>query len=82
MRYSRLGDTGLLVSRLSFDSMTFGQGDGRGAARRSLPLDETLDAFETLVRDGKVRYTGFSELAGVDGSTPDPDDARDSALEQ
>jgi aryl-alcohol dehydrogenase-like predicted oxidoreductase len=28
------------------------------------PLDETLEAFDSLVRAGKVRYVGISNFAG------------------
>jgi diketogulonate reductase-like aldo/keto reductase len=30
--------------------------------RGSVPLDETLEAFDTLVRDGKIRYWGVSNF--------------------
>src|SRR5690242_18536542 len=32
MQYARLGDTGLVVSRLAFGAMTFGSGEGAAAA--------------------------------------------------
>jgi aryl-alcohol dehydrogenase-like predicted oxidoreductase len=40
MKYSRLGDTGLIVSRLSFGSMTFGPGDGKGASSAVYKVDQ------------------------------------------
>jgi aryl-alcohol dehydrogenase-like predicted oxidoreductase len=40
MKYSRLGETGLIVSRLSFGSMTFGPGEGKGAAAAVYKVDQ------------------------------------------
>jgi len=64
MQYSRLGDTGLIVSRLAFGAMTFGTGKGPFAAVSKVGpelanqiIGKTLDAginfFNTA--DG---YTG------------------------
>lgn len=39
MLYSRLGDTGLVVSRLSLGTMTFGEGSGNKAIARTGPED-------------------------------------------
>jgi diketogulonate reductase-like aldo/keto reductase len=44
-----------------------------------IPLEETIDAFETLVGEGKIRYWGVSnfdvgdmqELADLGGKTVD-----------
>lgn len=41
MLYSRLGDTGLVVSRLSLGTMTFGEGSGNKAIARTRPEDAT-----------------------------------------
>jgi len=40
MKYSRLGETGLIVSRLSFGTMTFGAGDGKSASSAVYKVDQ------------------------------------------
>jgi aryl-alcohol dehydrogenase-like predicted oxidoreductase len=65
MQYARLGDTGLIVSRLALGSMTFGtikQGPFASAYKVDAltPIEETIEALEDVVRQGKVRYIGFS----------------------
>lgn len=39
MQYTRLGNTGLIVSRFAFGAMTFGSADGRMAAVHNVPQD-------------------------------------------
>jgi aryl-alcohol dehydrogenase-like predicted oxidoreductase len=40
MKYSRLGDTGLVVSKLSFGCMTFGSGEGQGIMSAVYRIDQ------------------------------------------
>src|SRR5262245_36399942 len=55
MKYSRLGDTGLIVSRLSLGSMTFGPGEGKGTAAAVYKVDQA----------GADRLVGQALDAGV-----------------
>src|SRR5690349_7180145 len=64
MQYARLGDTGLVVSRLSFGAMTFGKSTGIFASVAK--VDETL-AHEMIARtlDAGINY--FNTADGYTG---------------
>ena len=68
MQYSRLGNTGLVVSRLAFGAMTFGSSPGLFAAiskvGQSLAnqiVGKTLDAGVNLFNTADVYTEGQSE---------------------
>ena len=61
MQYSKLGNTGLIVSRLSFGAMTFGKGAGLFASVSKVEedaaqtmigkaLDAGINFFDTAIR--------------------------------
>jgi aryl-alcohol dehydrogenase-like predicted oxidoreductase len=68
MRYARLGNTGLVVSRLSFGSMTFGSGQGpmsqvwkTGQAEADILVARCLDAGVNLFDSADAYAGGESE---------------------
>ncbi|MBI4425779.1 MAG: aldo/keto reductase [Elusimicrobia bacterium] len=68
MRYARLGDTGLVVSRLSFGSMTFGSGQGpmghvwrTGQKEATALVGRCLDAGVNLFDSADMYAAGESE---------------------
>ncbi len=63
MLYTRLGDTGLIVSRLAFGAMTFGSGSGRMAAIAKV----NLEAARQLV--GKSLDAGVNYFNTADAYT-------------
>src|SRR5262249_19208606 len=63
MQYSRLGDTGLIVSRLAFGAMTFGRWKG--------PF-EAISKVDSALADqiiGKTRDAGINFFNTADGYT-------------
>jgi aryl-alcohol dehydrogenase-like predicted oxidoreductase len=67
MQYARLGDTGLVVSRLAFGSMTFGSGAG-GPFASVIKVDQTT-ASDLVARaiDGGVNFFNSADVyAGGD----------------
>ena len=68
MQYARLGETGLIVSRLALGSMTFGAGagrrSGRDMGRRSL-------VAKRVVLVAKKTWTAFEPTATI---LPTPSD--------
>jgi aryl-alcohol dehydrogenase-like predicted oxidoreductase len=66
MLYSTLGDTGLIVSRLAFGAMTFGQGKGKMAAIYKLGQSEA-DAIVSTAIDAGVNFFNTADIyAGGD----------------
>jgi aryl-alcohol dehydrogenase-like predicted oxidoreductase len=66
MLYSTLGDTGLIVSRLAFGAMTFGQGKGKMAAIYKLGQNEA-DAIVSTAIDAGVNFFNTADIyAGGD----------------
>lgn len=69
MRYTRLGNTGLLVSRLGLGTMSFGGGDhdfwkvlgGLGDIESGKMLDAALDAGVNLIDTANIYSDGESE---------------------
>lgn len=69
MRYTRLGNTGLLVSRLGLGTMSFGGGDhdfwkvlgGLGDTESGKMLDAVLDAGVNLIDTANIYSDGESE---------------------
>jgi aryl-alcohol dehydrogenase-like predicted oxidoreductase len=68
MLYSTLGDTGLIISRLAFGAMTFGEGRGRMAAIYKLGQDDAnalvgaaIDAGINFFNSADVYANGASE---------------------
>ncbi|WUD71164.1 aldo/keto reductase [Streptomyces sp. NBC_00510] len=69
MRYTRLGNTGLLVSRLGLGTMSFGGGDhdfwkvlgGLGDTESGNMLDAALDAGVNLIDTANIYSDGESE---------------------
>lgn len=68
MKYARLGDTGLIVSRLSFGSMTFGSGQGpmghvwkAGQREADALVNRCLDAGINLFDSADMYASGESE---------------------
>ncbi len=61
MLYSTLGDTGLIVSRLAFGAMTFGQGKGRMAAIFKLGQSEA-DAIVSAAIDAGVNFFNTADV--------------------
>ncbi len=67
MLYSRLGDTGLIVSRLSLGTMTFGEGGGNPAIARTDPaaadalLGRAIDAGINFIDTADIYSDGQSE---------------------
>jgi aryl-alcohol dehydrogenase-like predicted oxidoreductase len=61
MQYARLGDTGLIVSRLAFGSMTFGSGSGPFA---SVSKVDQSGANELIARalDGGINYFNSADV--------------------
>jgi aryl-alcohol dehydrogenase-like predicted oxidoreductase len=61
MQYARLGDTGLIVSRLSFGSMTFGSGSGPFA---SVSKVDQRGANELVARaiDGGINFFNSADV--------------------
>jgi aryl-alcohol dehydrogenase-like predicted oxidoreductase len=69
MKYTRLGDTGLVVSRLAFGSMTFGSGQGpmgnvwkTGEREARELVDRCLDAGVNLFDSADMYAGGESEI--------------------
>lgn len=69
MKYARLGDTGLVVSRLSFGSMTFGSGEGpmgniwkTGQKDADALIGRCLDAGINLFDSADMYAGGQSEV--------------------
>jgi aryl-alcohol dehydrogenase-like predicted oxidoreductase len=69
MKYARLGDTGLIVSRLSFGSMTFGSGQGpmgnvwkAGQKEADALVGRCLDAGVNLFDTADMYAAGESEI--------------------
>jgi aryl-alcohol dehydrogenase-like predicted oxidoreductase len=61
MQYSRLGDTGLIVSRLAFGSMTFGTGTGVFAS--TYKVDQAnADAIVAGALDGGVNFFNTADV--------------------
>ena len=54
MEYTRLGDTGLRISRLALGCMSYGD--------PATPAAETMEALHDTVKAGKVRYIGASSM--------------------
>jgi aryl-alcohol dehydrogenase-like predicted oxidoreductase len=55
MQFARLGNTGLIVSRLAFGVMTFGQGEGALAAVAKTPQEEA-DALVSHSLDAGINF--------------------------
>jgi aryl-alcohol dehydrogenase-like predicted oxidoreductase len=69
MKYARMGDTGLIVSRLSFGSMTFGSGQGAmgnvwktGQKEADALVGRCLDAGVNLFDSADMYAAGESEV--------------------
>ncbi len=57
MRYTRLGNSGLVVSRLAFGAMTFGEAQGAGGFASIYKVDQTgADALIGQALDGGVTF--------------------------
>jgi aryl-alcohol dehydrogenase-like predicted oxidoreductase len=52
MQYNRLGNTGLIVSRLAFGAMTFGEGQGSMAAVAKVPEDNARELIDRSLEAG------------------------------
>lgn len=52
MQYNRLGNTGLIVSRLAFGAMTFGQGEGTMASVAKVPEDSARELVDRSLEAG------------------------------
>ena len=69
MQYARLGDTGLVVSRLSFGAMTFGEPAGGGATAAIYKVDQpTADAMVGRAIDAGVNFFDTAD-AYADGQS-------------
>jgi len=76
MQYSKLGNTGLIVSRLSFGAMTFGKGAGLFASVSKVEEDaaqtmigKALDAG--VHHDFNKSISGFHKALSFDDSDPE-----------
>jgi aryl-alcohol dehydrogenase-like predicted oxidoreductase len=58
MRYARLGDTGLIVSKLALGAMTFGEGEGKGTFAASIyKVDQAgADRLVSQALDAGINY--------------------------
>src|SRR5580698_3070486 len=70
MKYTRLGDTGLIVSQLGLGTMTFGSGEGKGVMSAVYTVDQggadalvgaAIDAGVNHFNSGDVYCDGQSE---------------------
>jgi len=60
MLYSKLGNTGLIVSRLSLGTMTFGTGGGNQAIAKTGPAD--ADAFLGRAIEGGINFIDTADV--------------------
>jgi aryl-alcohol dehydrogenase-like predicted oxidoreductase len=69
MQYTRLGNSGLIISRMAFVVVTFGHDDGKigavwktGRQKANAPVERSLDAGINFFDTAHCTRTGFRPL--------------------